>query len=70
VPLINLDAALYDDLVDLADTLGLPVNDLADAYVARGIDDATRRHASFLAEVVDRSRITGWMPDGSARLRD
>lgn len=66
---ISIPDDAFADLEALAVKLGLSTSDLATAYVRRGIRDADYRHARFLHDVEDHSRIAGWLPDGTPEMK-
>lgn len=66
---ISIPDDAFADLEALAADLGLSAGDLVTAYVRRGVHEADYRRSRFLAEIEDHSRITGWMPDGSPRMK-
>lgn len=67
---INDDAAR--NLADVASRLGIPTDVLASTWILSAAADAIRRQDRFLEPgyIVDHTRITGWIHDGSPTMKD
>lgn len=70
--LIRMDEETARILTDMAEKLGIPADQLAGHWIRRSAQDALWRYERDNAPgyILDRTRIRGWLPDGSADLRN
>jgi hypothetical protein len=51
-----------------AELLGIPADELAEAWILAGSAHATATHDRYLRDLADHNWITGWTPHGTPRL--
>lgn len=69
--LVRMDSDTADILTRTAATLDIPADELASAWIRKAATDALDRHERWTAPgyLTDHSRIIGWEPDGTPRLK-